>query len=129
MISNQPKILDPRFRLSCTTAVLLSLSLSSSLQGKSKSDHEIFFQMIIPKKLLKDFTISKKLLKDSTIQRQSLQIYTMSSQYQLTNVEAQRIMTAIEELSSDLRLAFRISPQDMAINSDFSSLAVRFPFT
>ena len=48
----------------------------------------------------------------------------MSNQYQLTNVEAQRIMAVLDELTADLRYAFRLTPQLLASVSDVSSLVV-----
>jgi hypothetical protein len=48
----------------------------------------------------------------------------MSQQYQLTNVEAQRIMAVLDDLSSDLRYAFRLTPQYLASVPDISAVVV-----
>ena len=50
----------------------------------------------------------------------------MSNQYQLTNVEAQRIMAVLDEMSSDLRYAFRLTPQHLASIGDIASVVVCF---
>ena len=51
----------------------------------------------------------------------------MSNQYQLTNVEAQRIMAVLDELTNDLRYAFRLTPQHLASISDVSAVVVNLP--
>ena len=48
----------------------------------------------------------------------------MSNQYQLTNVEAQRIMAVLDELTADLRFAFRLTPQLLASVTDVSAVVV-----
>jgi hypothetical protein len=48
----------------------------------------------------------------------------MSNQYQLTNVEAQRIMAVLDELTADLRFAFRLTPQLLASVPDVSAIVV-----
>ncbi len=51
-------------------------------------------------------------------------VHEMSNQYQLTNVEAQRIMAVLDELTADLRFAFRLTPQHLASISDISAVVV-----
>jgi len=46
----------------------------------------------------------------------------MSGQYQLTNVEAQRICAVLDELMVDLRMAFSVTPQTLADANDIASL-------
>jgi hypothetical protein len=52
------------------------------------------------------------------------EIAAMSNQYQLTNVEAQRIMAVLDELTSDLRFAFRLTPQHLASMPDIAPVVV-----
>ena len=47
-----------------------------------------------------------------------------SNQYQLSNVEAQRIMAVLDELTQDLRYAFRLTPQSLSSLSEISSVVV-----
>uniref|UniRef100_A0A7S0VDH4 Dynein regulatory complex protein 10 n=1 Tax=Hemiselmis tepida TaxID=464990 RepID=A0A7S0VDH4_9CRYP len=46
----------------------------------------------------------------------------MNGNYQLTNVEAQRVMAVLDELALDLRLAFRLTPQTLSTNPDIASI-------
>jgi hypothetical protein len=45
-----------------------------------------------------------------------------SGQYQLTNVEAQRICAVLDELVVDLRLAFCVTPLTLSETSDIAGL-------
>mmetsp|Transcript_45250 Transcript_45250/g.110181 ORF Transcript_45250/g.110181 Transcript_45250/m.110181 type:complete len:392 (+) Transcript_45250:33-1208(+) len=46
----------------------------------------------------------------------------MNGNYQLTNVEAQRVMAVLDDLAFDLRLAFRLTPQALSSIGDISSV-------
>lgn len=46
----------------------------------------------------------------------------MNGNYQLTNVEAQRVMAVLDELALDLRLAFSLTPQTLSQTTDVPAL-------
>jgi hypothetical protein len=49
----------------------------------------------------------------------------MNGQYQLTNVEAQRICAVLDELMVELRLAFCVTPQTLANTHDIARYMIR----